>query len=225
MCFRIALTLLGTLLLLPVESSARVYKCEAETGISYSSQPCPETATATAIEAASGAERKKCDSGQVSSGQQRMLVKDAVALNEVQEDSQAIHVFLYPFRLNAQERTKISASRSHALSPRHDLSHNPDPNDWDGTPVVEFQFVLEDPAGPIAPGNIRHWRFVSWMQEAPTTLDNPGSSLGENFELLQETRLDEQPALRLKTRSGQIFAGTSYGWDLDVTIPLISSGS
>ncbi len=54
MCFRIALTLLGTLLLLPVESSARVYKCEAETGISYSSQPCPETATATAIETASG---------------------------------------------------------------------------------------------------------------------------------------------------------------------------
>jgi hypothetical protein len=223
MRFRIALALISALLLLPAESSARVYKCEAETGIAYSSQPCPEEATVTVIETASVPAQEKCDSGQVETGQQRMLVKDALALSETRDDSQTIHVYLYPFKLSEQDRKKISASRSHALSPHQDLSRNPDPSDGEVTPVVEFQFVLKNPARPIASGNIRHWRFVSWMKETPTTLNNPGSTLGENFELVQETRINEQPALRLKTRSGQTFADTRYGWNLDVTVPLITS--
>ena len=212
--------LIGTLLLLPVESWAQFYKCVTETGVAYSSRPCPEAAEATVIKAGSEPKQDDCNANQITSDLQRMVVKDALAISEKQQDSQAIHVYLYPFKLSEREREEISVSPEHALSPRHDQSRNPDPNDWDVTPVVEFQFVLKDPAGPVASGNISQWRFVSWMNETPATLDNPGSTLEENFELVEESLVDEQPMLRLKTRSEQTAVDSLYGWELDVTVPL-----
>lgn len=223
MNFRAFVFLFCALCLVSSVTQGTVYKCMSDGAVSYSSRPCPEEADATVMDVPGLSPERLGGSGFVSDGRRRMEIKDALVLREVRKTTEEIRVLLYSFVLTEEDLGKIREFKGHALSARHDETKNPDPEIWDTTPIVEFQFVLKDPTQPVAMENIRHWRFVSWLNEVPTTLNNREPSLREHINDIREMRLEEGRGVRLRTASSQTFADTVYSWNVKVDAPLVTS--
>ena len=214
------LTLLA--ILIPVSGLAQIFKCEINGRISYTSKPCPKDADSQVLETQAEVPLGIKISGWVSVNGRRMLIKDALALREVRQKSEEVHLYLYSFGLTPEDQKKIREFKGHALSPRHDKSRNPDPSIWKVTPIVVFQFVLKEPNLLLALNNVRHWRFVSWMDKVPTTLNNREKTLDDHMQILRESRVENGPSVHLKTYSTQNFVKTRYDWNVDVNVPLIT---
>ncbi len=210
--FLMALTLV---LGLPGESSARIYKCEIDGVVAYSGKPCPEKAVSMEMAPETSPTPENRVDGDAGPEMRSMVVQDAVALRQVQGRHQEVHVYLYPAKLTAEALAKIRDSGCDA----------PDPTNLGVAPIVVLQFVLKDPREPITLENIRHWRFVSWMNQEPSVLDKEESSLKDSFQLVQESYDGNGASLRLKTHFQQTFADSVLGWNLDVTVPVIHPNS
>ena len=222
MGYRFSLILCLLIGVMPAIGLGQIFKCESNGRISYSSKPCPQEAVSSVVETKSEASSTLKVSGSISINGRRMVIKDALALREVGEKSEEVHLYLYPFDLTPVDRKKIREFKGHALSPRHDQSRNPDPSLWKVTPIVVFQFVLKEPRLPLALNNVRHWRFVSWMDKVPKTLNYRDATQGDLVQILRESRVDNGVAIHLKAEATQNYVTTLYSWDVDVNVPLVT---